>query len=360
MGSLFKPRKTMKGGEVWESKTYWAKYRLNGKVIRRNTKKDSETKAKRVLTLWEGNLHQADPRLEKVTIDELAKDYLNDYRLNHRRSIDQAKRYAERILKVFGGRKASTINAAEVKEYILLREKEGAAPATINRDLSALIRMFTLGKESGKVLVAPLIKKLKESNVRKGFMGEVEHLAITEHMPFWAKVMCEAAYTFGWREQELLTLKRSQLDFTSRHIRLEVGTTKNDEGRNVKMTERLYEMLQQLEKETKETEARLGKTIPVVFHRNGRPVKDFRGLWENACKAAKVERLFHDYRRTAVRNMERARVPRSAAMNITGHKTESIYRRYAIVDQETMDDATARIEAARTLANAESDGDSEK
>jgi len=89
-------------------------------------------------------------------------------------------------------------------------------------------------------------------------------------------------------------------------------------------------------------------------------VKDFRGLWENACKAAKVERLFHDYRRTAVRNMERARVPRSAAMNITGHKTESIYRRYAIVDQETMDDATARIEAARTLANAESDGDSEK
>lgn len=186
MGSVYKPKKRLASGAVWESKVWWAKYRLNGRVIRRNTKRESEAKAKRVLALWEGNLHQADPRLEKIAIDELATDYLNDYRLNHRRSIDQAERYVERILKVFSGRRAASLNAAEVKEYILLREKDGAAPATINRDLSALIRMFTLGKESGKVLVAPLIKKLKEHNVRKGFMGDVEHLAITQHMPFWA------------------------------------------------------------------------------------------------------------------------------------------------------------------------------
>jgi integrase len=62
--------------------------------------------------------------------------------------------------------------------------------------------------------------------------------------------------------------------------------------------------------------------------------------WENACEAAgHPAKLFHDFRRTAVRNLERAGVPRSTAMAMAmamamvGHETESIHRRYAIVDE---------------------------
>jgi integrase len=74
-----------------------------------------------------------------------------------------------------------------------------------------------------------------------------------------------------------------------------------------------------------------------VFHRNGRQIKSFRKAWANACEAAGVPgRIPHDLRRTAVRNLERAGVSRNVAMQLTGHKTESVYRRYAIVSESDL------------------------
>ena len=67
--------------------------------------------------------------------------------------------------------------------------------------------------------------------------------------------------------------------------------------------------------------------IPSVFHRNGKPISDFRGAWNGACTRAGLPNIVvHDLRRSAVRNLERAGVPRSKAINLTGHKTESVYR----------------------------------
>lgn len=78
----------------------------------------------------------------------------------------------------------------------------------------------------------------------------------------------------------------------------------------------------------------------------GSPIKGFRTAWKSACKAAGVPaRLIHDFRRTAVRNLERAGVPRSAAMKMTGHLTESVYRRYAIVDEGMLREAAEKLSA---------------
>src|ERR1035437_7893328 len=61
---------------------------------------------------------------------------------------------------------------------------------------------------------------------------------------------------------------------------------------------------------------------PHVFHAKAAPVGDFRKAWATACKKAKVPgRLFHDLRRTAVRNMIRAGVPQTVPMSISGHRT---------------------------------------
>jgi hypothetical protein len=100
-----------------------------------------------------------------------------------------------------------------------------------------------------------------------------------------------------------------------------------------------------------------GRIVPWVFHRSGRPIKSFRRAWLSACfnagfahliseRPRKIEpvRIPHDFRRTAVRNLERAGVPRSAAMAMVGHKTESIYRRYAIVDEAMLTIGAAKLE----------------
>ena len=67
---------------------------------------------------------------------------------------------------------------------------------------------------------------------------------------------------------------------------------------------------------------------------------------QTACRRAGCPgRILHDFRRTAVRNLERAGVPRSVAMKLTGHKTESVYRRYAIADDRDLRVAVERLDA---------------
>lgn len=160
------------------------------------------------------------------------------------------------------------------------------------------------------------------------------------------------AYTFGWRRGEVLQLRVPHVDLLNRTLCLDPGTTKNDQGRNVKMTTEVYELLK---------ECVSGKRPDdfLFTRQNGKPVKDFRKKWRNACIALGLGRMEcnqekgrkvyvglipHDFRRTAVRNLERSGVSRSVAMAITGHKTESVYRRYAIVSESDLADAARKIE----------------
>ena len=87
-----------------------------------------------------------------------------------------------------------------------------------------------------------------------------------------------------------------------------------------------------------------GEIVAHVFHRDGQPIRSMRGAWDAACERAGLSGwLFHDLRRTAVRNLEGAGVSRSVAMSFTGHETESVYQRYAITDPDSQEAGAAKL-----------------
>jgi len=133
-------------------------------------------------------------------------------------------------------------------------------------------------------------------------------------------------------------------------LRLDANESKNGEGRQFPLTPRLRDVLEKQIAKTEALERETGRIVPHLFHRNGAPIRTFRRSWIGACKKAGVPgKIRHDFRRTACRNLERAGIPRTVAMRAIGHLTESIYRRYSIVDESMLKDAAGKLEQLHAL-----------
>jgi|SRR5215469_6565125 len=191
------------------------------------------------------------------------------------------------------------------------------------------------------------------TNVPTGFFERPDFEAVRSHLPADFQGPPMFAYNTGWRGlSEILPLGRTQVDFQAGTIRLEPGTMKNGEGRVFLfgLLPELADLLRAQWNKTLTLELETGQSIPSVFHWNDRgtikPIhpKVFDRRWREARKMAGLpNRITHDFRRTAVRNLERAGVPRSVAMKLTGHKTEAVYRRYAIVCEADLSEGLTKL-----------------
>jgi len=282
---------------------------------------------------------------ESLRIEQLVDDLFRDYRINQHRSLDDVKtRWRLHLKPFFGSIPATELDSRLLARYIDSRREEHASNATINRELACLKRMVRLAYLSTppRVESVPHFPHLKETNVRQGFVTAEQYARLVAHCPdLWLRAMLETAYNYGWRVSELLNLRVGQVDLVSRTIRLEPGTTKNREGREVTIESgRLLDLLHQCVE---------GKRLDNhVFTRGDKPIRDFRKRWQNLCSAAGVPGLlFHDLRRTAARNLRAAGVPEEIIMRIAGWKTSGVFKRYAIVDKADVRSALQQLERAR-------------
>lgn len=292
-----------------------------------------------------------DPR--RVSVDMILEALLAEYRTNGRRSIDRADLSCRHLKRFFGGRSAVTVRGVDVVGYADLRLQEKTAVATVNRELAALRRAFRLAIRQGLLVTMPPITTLREDNVRTGFFEADQFEAVCRRLRDTEVDIARFCYHTGWRtKSEVFPLTWAQVDWTGGLVRLEPGTTKNREGRAFPITPALRAILERRLDYTRRCERAQGRIIPCVFHRKGLQVKSMAKSWRTACKEAGAPgRLLHDLRRTAVRNLERAGVSRSVAMKMTGHKTESVYRRYAIVSEGDLREAGAKLAAIRPSAD---------
>jgi integrase len=328
---------------------YWIKYYRNGKPYRESSKSTKETDAKRLLKKRDGEISEGKlPGIyfDRVRFDDMADDFLADYRINQKKSLDKAERSTRHLEKVFKGMRVINITTKTINAYIEKRIGEGAANATINRELAALKSMLNRGRKETppRVMQVPYIPMLEENNVRKGFFEYGDFLALRNALPCYLKGFATFAYKSGWRKSEITNLTWAQVDLEQSIVRLEVGDTKNKEGRQVYLDEELKEVFTSQWKARKE-----GKRLsPYVFPNKdgtGR-IQNFRKSWDKACRDAKIaKRLFHDFRRTAVRDMVRSGIPERVAMMVSGHKTRTVFERYNIVSDTDLREAAARREA---------------
>jgi hypothetical protein len=136
MGSLYKR------GNIW-----WIKYYRGSAMFRESAHTDNEKSARKLLDLRQAQVKTGTlpPRsLERVTFEELAEDFLNNYRVNGKKSLPSAEIHIKRLKEFFAGYLVKNLSTSAIKDYILIRQNQGKKNGTINRQLAALKRMLTL------------------------------------------------------------------------------------------------------------------------------------------------------------------------------------------------------------------------
>jgi len=377
-------------GYVWrppKSQVYWCQYFVQGQRFRESTHETSERRARRYLDdqVAEGRVNGR-PVSATLTVGDLVEAKLVSDRNDGLKDIRSSEgRWNKNLQPFFGHIKARDLTTPIINRYAAKRrgellakyqrqadsakaqaakaQKNGDAEkakelieraeraakksptATVNRELAIVRAAFHLGRKSGLVRDVPYFAMPTEHNTRTGFLepGEYDKLvAATMAEGHWLRTLFELGYAYGWRRSEMLGLTVGDLHFLdgpNGEGTVSLPDSKNGDPRIVTMTRKVRELL---------LACIQGKAASDrVLTRGRKPIVDYREAWARVLKEAGIKRhlLVHDLRRTAVRGMRDRGIDRKVAMNITGHRTESVYNRYNIADLADISKATAKLDA---------------
>jgi integrase len=357
-----------------DSPNWFSCYYANGKEHRESTGHPDLKKARawhrkklyEIASERQGYAPVVTPSMKSVTIDELLDNLFASPEFRALKGADTAKYHAVAVRTHFGSWRALNLTGEAWDSYIQKRRNARREDSTINRERAILLSAYKLAVKRKRLskMQVPTLSRLPENNVRRGYFEKHEFEAVVTHLPEYLQDAAWFAFYTAWRKSDVRNLKWADIDTQAMTVVL--PTTKNGDGRSLALPDELVEIVKRREA------ARLITTpsgdvrvVDHVFHRNGEPIGDFRKAWRKACIEAglyhvvkdangraikKPSRIFHDLRRTGVRNLRRAGVDETVAMRISGHKTVSVFRRYNIVDETDLRQAMkAVVEHVATL-----------
>ncbi len=327
---------------------YWVQYSVRGRQRREPANTTDEQAARDFLRDRLAEAARGAPLSRgKVTLAQLAEMVIQDYENNDRKSTVRVRCHFRHLQDFFGGDALAVDLPAQMRRYISDRRKAGAAASTIRSEVHAgLGRGLTLAFEAKLIGHRERLPRVEVNNTRTGFFTDAEIAVLLPLLPEYMRPFTEAAYITGWRRGELRELCWTQVDWETGSLRLERGTTKSGEPRQFPFTahRRLAAIIRVQRERTSAGERKTGRLCPWVFHRDGHQVAWFYDGWHTACTKAGVPgRLFHDLRRSAVRNLTRAGINESVAMKISGHETNSVFKRYDIISNADVTDAVRKL-----------------
>jgi integrase len=323
------------------SQNWFIKFRLDGEVKRESAHTPDREQALAYLRRRTDEARRGlfvDPN-RRLTFADLRSRLEESYRVRQNRSIVTARYNLTHLEKFFGKTRAEEITEDLIRKYGATRIRQGAAPATLHRELTILKRMLNLcGATLPRV---PRIEMPRVVNAREGFFEETEVRTLLGFLPPHSKNLIEFLYLTGWRIGEALSLSWSDVDFVRQRVTLRIAHSKTRRPRvfPFRYDPRVEAVLRRQRAYTIAWERAHSclHTVMTVFHYRGRAIGKLRNSWKRACiRAGLAGRLVHDFRRTAVRNLTRAGVPQAVAMKVTGHETDSVFRRYLIIDEEML------------------------
>ena len=342
-----------KAGSVYQrNNVWWIKYYSMGSPVYESSHSVRAEDAERLLRKRLGEIATGAYRgiaVERTTLDELFDLVVDDYKENGKRSIDDVlSRLKLHLRPRLGKLRAADFGSADVRRYKAARKNEQAQPATINRELSILKRAFSLGSRHDPPLVLhnPPVEKIPENNVRTGFLEQADYENLLGELPAYLKLALVIAYHTGCRLGEVMSLRWQDVNLTSGEIVIRAENAKNKKHRMLPVYGDMKDALQRQRVERDQKYPQL----EWVFHDGGgNRLRTFYKAWASACDRAELDgQLFHDLRRSAVRNMVRAGIPEKVAMAISGHRTRHVFDRYNIITDKDL--AAAGEQMTRYLA----------
>lgn len=343
-GRVFQPKR--RDGTL-KSSRWWIAYYVRGREVRTAAGK-TEGEARRVLKArlreLAGN-DLIDPEQERMTVKELLDAYEGHLVDQGKKSPDTTRAHAKPVHRAFDDFRALAIRTGHLERYRQDRRDAGRAKQTIDKELGTLRAAYRLAKRREQLFRIPHVPMFGKSgeNVRQGFLEPERFEAFVANFPEWLAEVIRFAYLTGWRRGEIVGLRWENVDRDAVEIRL--SDSKNSDGRTLPLEGELAELIERCW-HRRRFSGPGSVAEPWVFLHEGRRIGDFRKTWAAGCKAAETPKLlFHDLRRSAVRNLVRSGVPQSVAMRITGHRTASVFNRYDISSQDDKRDALRSVQA---------------